>query len=345
MKIFNLTLVAASIALSPQVFADDFKFYGRLDYSITNSDTGTATHKGKQGTIIENNFSRVGIKGKTALSEDWSLFYKVEVGVNGASQANGSNPFSSRPTFLGLKHESIGAIAAGRIDPVFKMSKGFADAFDNYSLKHDRLMPGDKRWGDSIEYKSPKWNKLQMGVSYLIEDNHYSATDPRRDNGNYQLAVTYGDKFFKSGNTYLAAAYSDGIEDIKAYRLVGHVKFGQLKFGTIIQHSELQNPNKPAFESREGEGYIVNATYKLDNLLLKAQYGSDNSGTGKIAHRVYDALGDSAMYVPEVSQWAVGAEYFMSKSFRFHTEIGQFDVKQYSDFDDSIISVGVRYDF
>ncbi|MGL5410985.1 MAG: porin, partial [Shewanella sp.] len=49
--------------------------------------------------------------------------------------------------------------------------------------------------------------------------------------------------------------------------------------------------------------------------------------------------------VPEVSQWAVGAEYKLSKSTRVHTEIGQFDVKQYDDFDDTIVSVGMRYDF
>ena len=56
-------------------------------------------------------------------------------------------------------------------------------------------------------------------------------------------------------------------------------------------------------------------------------------------------MGETALEVPEISQWAVGAEYYFSKSARIHTEIGQFDVKQYDDFDDTIISLGMRYDF
>ena len=345
MKQFKLTLVAASLLVSPQLLAGDHNFYGRIDYSVTNSDSGSATHTGKSGTILENNFTRIGIKGKEALTQDWSIFYKMEFGVNGASQDKGSKPFSARPTFIGLKSETLGALAVGRIDPVFKMAKGFADAFDNYSLKHDRLMPGDKRHGDSFEYKSPKWNKLQLGVSYLMEDSYYGDSDTRKENGNYQVAVTYSDKFFRSGTIYLGAAYSDGIEDIKAARLVGHVKFDRLKLGTIVQHTELLNPNKANFEAREGEGFIFSATYQLDKLILKAQYGQDNSGTGKIAGRIYDAMGETALEVPEISQWAVGAEYYLSKSARIHTEIGQFDVKQYDDFDDTIISLGMRYDF
>lgn len=346
MKTFTLSLLATSLLMSPQLFADDtVNFYGRLDYSVTNSDSGSATHDGKSGTILENNFSRLGVKGETALNPDWSIFYKVEVGVNGASQSKSNNPFSARPTFIGIKHDSLGALAVGRIDSVFKMGKGFADAFDNYSLKHDRLMPGDKRHGDSFEYKSPKWNKLQLGASYLMEDNYFAESDVRKDNPNYQVAVTYGDKFFKSGNVYLNAGYSDGIEDIKATRVVGHIKLDKLKLGTIMQQTELMNPNKPHYEDRDGFGFIVSATYQIDQLLLKAQYGNDDSGTGKIAHRVYDALGNAAVAVPEVSQWAVGAEYRLAKSTRIHTEIGQFDVKQYSDFDDTIVSLGLRYDF
>lgn len=351
MKTFNLSILAAAVLITPQVLADDLvKFYGRLDYSITHSDTGTATHNGKQGTVIENNFSRIGVKGNTSLAQDWSLFYRIEVGVNSTAQNKSSSPFSSRPTYLGVKSESLGSLAVGRIDPVFKMAKGFADAFDNYSLKHDRLMPGDKRHGDSFEYKSPVWNKLQLGVSYLMEDNYYQSdeegnVDPRKDNGNYQVALTYSDKFFKGGNYYLGAAYSDGIEDIKAARLVAHIKLSDLKLGTIIQTTELVNPSKPHYELRDGEGFIVNATYQIDKLLLKAQYGTDDSGTGRIAHVVYNSLGEAALDVPEVNQWAIGAEYRLAKSTRIHTEIGQFDVKQYSDFDDSIVSLGLRYDF
>ncbi|MGL5905990.1 MAG: porin [Shewanella sp.] len=344
LKPFALSLLTLALCGS-QAMADEHKFYGRIDYSVTHSDSGSATHDNKSGTILENNFSRIGVKGSSQLTDTTSLFYQIEVGVNGEGQENGDKPFSSRPTFIGVKHNTYGALAVGRIDPVFKMAKGMSDAMDNYSLKHDRLFAGDKRWGDSFEYKSAYWNKLQLGVSYLMEDNHYNDGDNRRDNGNYQLALTYGDKFFKTSDWYLAAAYSDGVEDVEAYRAVMQYKWDNWQFGTMLQHSKLVNSDKTDWQQREGDGFIVSAKYQWGQLSLKAQYGLDNSGTGLIANRIYANKNAIIDAVPEVSQWAVGAEYKLSKSTRVHTEIGQFDVKQYDDFDDTIVSVGMRYDF
>ncbi len=345
MNKFQLSFLTAALLASPQLLADDYRFYGRIDYSITSSDSGSATHNGKSGMVLENNWSRLGIKGASELATDLDLFYQIEVGVNGGSQDKGSNPFSARPTFIGLKHASAGQLAFGRIDPVFKMAKGGADAMDMYSLKHDRLFAGDKRWGDSFEYKSAKWNNLQFGASYLMEDNYYQDGDQRKENGNYQLAITYGDKHFKSGNVYLAGAYTDGVEDIKGFRAVAQVKIDYLMLGTMYQASEMVNEGKTGWEQRDGAGFIVSAKYKIDNLTLKAQYGQDDSGTGRIAGKIYDSIGETLTEAPEVTTWAVGAEYRLSKSTRLHTEIGQFDVKQHDDFDDTIISLGMRYDF
>ncbi len=343
-KSFAISMLTLALCAT-QAVADEHKFYGRIDYSVTNSDSGSATHKNKSGTVLENNFTRIGIKGASQLTDSTSLFYQIEVGVNGESQDSGDKPFSARPTFIGVKHSTYGALAVGRIDPVFKMAKGMSDAMDNYSLKHDRLFAGDKRWGDSFEYKSAHWNKLQLGVSYLLEDNHYTNNDNRRDNGNYQLAVTYGDKFFKTGDVYAAVAYSDGVEDIEAYRGVVQYKWDKWQFATMLQHSKLVNTDKIDWQQREGDGVIVSAKYQLGQLSLKAQYGFDNSGTGLIANRVYASKSTLIDKVPEISQWAIGAEYKLSKSTRLHTEIGQFNVKQYDDFDDTIVSLGMRYDF
>ncbi|MCL2918257.1 porin [Shewanella litorisediminis] len=351
MSVFRLSLISAALlgGLSLQVQATP-DFYGRLDYSVTHSDTGAATHKGLDGTVLENNFTRLGVRGTESLTADLTLFYQVEMGVDSASESGSSKPFTARPTFIGVRHAQWGSLAAGRMEPVFKMTKGFVDVFDNYSMKHDRLMAGDKRWGDSFEYKTPVWHGWQLGASLLMEDNYYQDSDKRKENGNYQLALTFGDKKLKNSNLYLAAAYSDGVEDIKAWRAVGHWKLAalgleNLKFGTLIQQSELANPAKPYWQDRDGLGFIVSGSYKWDKWLFKAQYGKDESGTGLIANRVYSALGQAATQVPHVSQWGVGAEYFFSKSTRVHLEAGQFDTKQYADFDDNITSIGIRYDF
>ena len=93
MKTMKLALVAVAVLTSPSVMADAYKFYGRIDYSITNSDSGSATHNGKSGTVLENNWSRLGLKGDAALSDDFSVFYQIEVGVNGASKIKAATHF------------------------------------------------------------------------------------------------------------------------------------------------------------------------------------------------------------------------------------------------------------
>ena len=244
-KLFNTILaiiILSGIPLASYGQIQDLQFYGRLDYSLTSSKSGSATHNGTPGKTFENNFTRLGIRGTQALNPQWSFFYRVEVGVQAEDQDNGKTPFTSRPTYVGIAGP-YGRLAIGRIDPVFKMAKGFVDAFDNYSTKHDRLMAGDKRHGDSVEIWSPSWQEFRAGVSLLLEDEYYSPNDPRRDNGNFQLSITSGDKFFTHGNLYFAVAYSDGIEDIQALRFVLQMKTGQWTFGGLAQTTKQVNPN------------------------------------------------------------------------------------------------------
>ena len=94
-----LVVVASLSALSFNTLAEDPKFYGRMDLGISYSEAGTTTQNGKSGTVLENNFSRLGVKGSSKLSEDLKLLYKVEVQVNSMTDAD--EVFSPRNTYLG----------------------------------------------------------------------------------------------------------------------------------------------------------------------------------------------------------------------------------------------------
>ncbi|MBY5992675.1 porin [Ferrimonas balearica] len=332
---------ASALLLSASAQADMPTFYGTLDYSLTYSGAGTGNQqRGQDGWLLENNMTRLGFRGTEALSEHTEFFYRAEVGFNADDSGD---TFSSRPTYIGLKHDAAGAIAFGRIDPVLKMVKGGADIFGLTNMSMNRMFAGNKRHGDSIEYKTAKWNHIQFGTSVILKDD---ANSPYDDN--YQLAISYGGKGFRHGNLYLAAAYGNGIEGIEALRGVAQYKMGNLKLGVIVQDTKaLEGFEKDGthYESREGFGYIVNALYEYNDWKFKAQFAQDDSGTGRVANEVYKAgvfTGDDA---PEVTQWALGAEYRMSKQLTMHTEVGQYLVDDYSDFDDDIVSVGLKYRF
>ncbi|MBY6186323.1 porin [Marinobacter hydrocarbonoclasticus] len=338
------TLAAACTAalfFTANAQADMPTFYGTLDYSLTYSSAGTGNQqRGQDGWLLENNMTRLGIRGTEAINDSTSFFYRAEVGFNADDSGD---TFTSRPTYIGLKHDVAGAIAFGRIDPVLKMVKGGVDIFGLTNMSMNRMFAGNKRHGDSIEYQSAKWNNIHLGASVILKDDANSPYD-----SNYQVALTYGDKQFSNSNLYLAAAYGDGIEGIEAIRGVAQYKLDNLKLGVIVQSTTaLEGFEKDGthYESRDGFGYIVNAVYQINNWKLKAQFAQDDSGTGRVANEVYKAgafMGDDA---PEVTQWALGAEYKMTRQLTMHTELGQYTMDHYSDFEDDIVSVGLKYQF
>ncbi len=331
----------AALMLSASAHADMPTFYGTLDYSLTYSSAGIGTQTiGQDGWLLENNFTRLGLRGSEALSESTEFFYRAEVGLN--ADDNGDT-FSSRPTYVGLKHNVAGAISFGRIDPVLKMVKGGVDIFGLTNMTMDRVFAGNKRHGDSLEYRSAKWHNIHLGASVILKDDANSPYD-----SNYQLALTYGDKQFSNSNLYLAAAYGDGIEGIEAIRGVAQYKLNHLKLGVIVQSTKaLEGFNKDTthYASRDGFGYIVNAQYHVKDWKFKAQFAQDDSGTGRVVNEVYKAGAFSGDEAPKMTQIALGAEYKMARQVTMHTELGQYRVDGYSDYDDDIVSVGLKYQF
>lgn len=332
---------SAALMLSASAHADMPTFYGTLDYSLTYSSAGVGTQQtGQEGWLLENNFTRLGLRGSEKISESTEFFYRAEVGLNADDS---SNTFSSRPTYVGLKHDVAGAISFGRIDPVLKMIKGGADIFGLTTMTMDRIFAGNKRHGDSMEYRSAKWNNIHLGASVILKDDADSPYD-----SNYQVAITYGDKQFSNSNLYLAAAYGDGIEGIEAIRGVAQYKLNNLKLGLIVQDTQaLEGFNKDTthYEDREGFGYIVNAVYQHNNWKFKAQFGQDDSGTGRVVNEIYKAGAFTGGDTPSMTQWALGAEYKMARQLTMHTELGQYRIDDYSEFDDDIVAVGLKYQF
>ncbi len=91
------TLISASVATvlaaaSFGALADGPTLYGRLDLSITNSDTGatlqtgtSGVEYGESGTYIENNFSHLGVKGSEKIADGVEMLYQMEFQVENTS--------------------------------------------------------------------------------------------------------------------------------------------------------------------------------------------------------------------------------------------------------------------
>ena len=347
----SVTIISALAATSFTALADGPNFYGRADLAFTNSDLGVATQSQKDGTIIENNFSWLGVKGTEKLSDDLEVVYQMEFGVSNFDNSNAT--FAARNTFLGLKSAAAGTFLVGRNDTVFKAAEGGFDLFGNTNSDIDLLAAGQSRSADGITYYSPKIADLiTLNATYLMEDNYVTYDgDERVDAGNmYALSATLGDKALKAQNYYVSAAYNDSIDDVKAYRGVAQVKLGKVILGGFYQNSEHVDDK---YANLEGDTFFVNASYVLDNIKFKLSYGQDDSGLGKYVSRFVgnnDGAGMETVSDVDLKQISVGADYRVSKNTLLYGHYTKYDgdlklAGTTQDLGDDIVTIGMRFDF
>ncbi|MGE6567927.1 MULTISPECIES: porin [Shewanella] len=338
------TLISASVAsvltlVSFATLAEGPSFYGRLDLAVTNSDKGATTQNGKEGTVLENNFSNLGVKGSEKFANGIELLYQMEFQVENTTQTADKSGdevvFKARNTFLGLKSDA-GTVLVGRNDTVFKQSEGGIDLFGNFNADIDRMIGGQLRRADGIWYYSPVIAGLvTLNATYLMDDNYEGS-----DEDQYALSATLGDKGLKAQPYYIAAAYNT-IGGIDAYRGVAQVKLGEFKLGGLYQNTESQTTDQ------EGDSFFLNVSYNLNGVNLKAEYGQDEAGFGSYYKNIKEATGTDV----NITQITVGADYRISKSTLVYGHYAMYEgdhkvgTATVDLEDDNIFTVGARYDF
>ncbi len=108
--------------------------YGKvlLTGEYTDVDDKTAANKDTSTTKLVSNYSRIGFKGEDDLTDTTKLVYQLEYGIDVDADTNGKGQFYSRNTFIGLAHNTMGTLIAGRHDTPFKLAKGGVDVFNDY---------------------------------------------------------------------------------------------------------------------------------------------------------------------------------------------------------------------
>lgn len=348
----SLALLTMLSASSSAALADSPQFYGRLEMALTESDNGATTQNGKSGTVLENNFSRLGVHGSETIANDIEVLYRVELQVNAATNEGNDDLFKPRNTYLGLK-TNLGTVLVGRNDTVMKTSKGTAEAFALTNAAYNRMIAGQVRKADGITYYSPKVTDLiTFNATYLMDDNYaeYDENGARTDYNEQQYAVSLiaGDKKLKKQAYYLAAAYNT-IGGVDAYRGVAQVKLGNVKLGGLFQNTQSQT-----YSYKEGNSYFLSAIYNLNGVNLKAEIGKDEAGFGKYFK---NSAASSSEYNRatdvDISSFVIGADYRFAKStmvFAHYAKYeGEYRVENTGPVidleDDNIFTVGIRYDF
>ena len=311
MKFAKAPLALSLLAILSAPVMADVTVYGKANVTIQNSDEGEGSF-----TEIKSNASRFGLKGSEKLSEESGLevVYKLEwqVDMSDASKSSDDH-IKGRNQYVGLKG-GFGEVLVGRNDTAMKQSQGKIDLFNDLEGDIKKVFEGENRLGDSVTYKTPKFNNFQFVASLIAEDSADA------ENG-YSAAVTYGDKGLKKTPIYASVAMDSEVDGQDIVRGTVQGKLGGFKLGAMYQTQEKVDGSNGA------DGYLLNAAYKLNAYTLKAQYQIlefDNDSADKVAT-------------------SVGVDYKFNKN----TKLFAFYTKQEKDetTDNDYLAVGMEYKF
>ena len=331
-------LLATAVALAsitaahaaPTVYG---KAFLTLDYVSTDYD---AANKTDEDTFkLNSNASRIGFKGSEELTDTTKLIYQLEYQIN---PDDDSQQFRSRDTYIGLAHNTLGTLIAGRHDTPFKLAKGNADVFDANAdtLGIYNAGPrgytnlGEYRANNMVAYKSPTIVGMPVtftaAVSLSEVDKDTDKPNTEKDEGanGYSASLVYD-----QNGVYLAAGYDNNMSDVEdtAWRLAGTVDMGKmnmvqgLTLGALYQNADLFNVNDDA------KTWLISGKYAIANTpwTAKAQY-------------INTDFGDN-----DSSEVAVGGEYAFNKATTGHIYAGQISRDNYKD--DTIVGTGIEYKF
>lgn len=268
---FKFNVVAAMLlccgAASAAEFSPKLEWYGKLDVQALSVNQGLFRYA-DQGTQLEMPFSRLGIKGKQALTDDLALIFVYEWQVNGLDDANRDHRLGARNTYIGVSG-SFGELVFGKNDTKFKKSEGKADLFNEYIADIAQLTAGQDRLKNIVGYQSPQWAGFTVAASYQTAVGKEQA-------GGHDLSVSYGDSALKKYPLFLSISMAKELNNIDAERLLLQWPLWRgtdnlFAAALMWQHSEHQTNGK------SGTARMAQLSYQQADWTTKLQWQADNS--------------------------------------------------------------------
>ena len=371
--------IASAIALAsitaahaaPTVYG---KAFLTLDYVSTDYD---AANKTDEDTFkLNSNQSRIGFKGEDDLTDTTKLVYQLEYGIDVDADTNGKGQFYSRNTYVGLAHNTLGTVLAGRHDTPLKLAQNKVDVFNDSLFDITNAgVSGENRANNMVAYQSPVI--VGMPVSFMAA-TALSETDTDgdvlvtakteavknadgtiktpakpavyrdrkvKDNG-YSLSLAYD-----QNGIYLAGAYdkdmgannvNTGVID-NTWRLVAGLDMGKmnmvsgLTLGALYQQSQYYDNYSIVNNNR-----VNKASEDEKSWLISGKYKVGATPWAVKAQYV-NTTDEKGVKDNDVNEIAVGGEYAFNKATTGHIYAGQ--ISRDNNIDETIVGTGIEYKF
>lgn len=291
--------VAGAMSAGQAIASPDF--YGKLSLSVDHSRDAA----GDSFWRLDNQASRLGLKGDYQLDEGAKLVYQYEVGIE---PADTSKPvLGLRNSFLGIEGK-YGRLIGGNFDTPLKQIQGKVDVFNDTRLDMTTYLAGEVRHDQSVQYSSPTLpggvtiNVDWMPAKVVADDDGISASVALKQ-GQFYGALAIDEKV--NGDGGVVTNKANPLSVIRAVAAFDITK--NVKWGVLIQQAEGVDADK----SRE-KGWLSSVSWKLDRLTVNAQIGQ-----GKASQLASGATSSATM-----ERLAVGMDYSLNKTVTAFSYLG-----------------------
>ncbi|PSF14542.1 porin [Marinobacter shengliensis] len=328
MKKQLLALAIGSMVVAPSVAMADKgpTVYGKVNVSYENFDNGT-----DDAWRLQSNSSRIGVKGDLDLDvENLKAIYQAEFQIAVDDGDNSGQTFSQRNIFGGFQHKQLGTLKAGKFDTPFKVSQGKIDQFGDLEGDINKIVRGDVRANNIVQYTTPKLADA-FSVNLALIPGEAAGTD--RDGVADSISSSL---VFDNGSIYASIGYDSEVSTtlndlgsstlVDAFHIAAKANIQNFELGALFQQSE--NSDSIGGMDYEDTTYIVSAAVKLDRWKLKAQYGMTDLDTSD----------------DDLTLMAVGADYKVGKSSKVFGYYANVEADKGAK-DDTTFGIGFEHNF
>lgn len=304
--------VAGACTLPMVAMADsgNVKISGYLNVSVDSLDgckTSASCTERDRNLNVSSNSSNIVFSGDESLGNGlkaiWQLQTFIGMGNTGNSGSPEQNAWTNGNSIVGLEG-NFGKIYAGKYDTPMKTVGTKVDLFrnqlgDNRNLTNDAGF--DLRESNIVAYSTPTVNGLRGEVMYISNMGASSNTNTMAYENTadaWSAAAMY-----ENGPLMLAAAYEKhnlndmgtGLQDEKAWRVVGGYSFGDAKIVALYQDQK----DRDGANNSDRKVWGLGGAYKVGVHTFKLQYYKADE---------VDNTSDTG-----ADMWALGLEHALSK--------------------------------
>ena len=296
---------------------------------------GTAQQDHGQRNAIDSQNTYLGFRGERSLGNGLKGIWQIEQSVE---LDTGTGTFSSRNSFAGLSHRTLGTVKLGKMDTIYKE---YGDTFAMFGISSGNFISASnvlsnigvgnssnsrfhERWNNTIQYQTAEFSGLQAGVQYMPDETRGNPGQGTNKNGwsygvKYDSQMFYAsvhqeihnDAFGASSNITDATITNTGNANARsrdtATRFSGEIRFANQRVNVDIaklHYTETGQTTTGKFEEYRKPNWAVGYDINLGPWGLATQYIRAGSGNCRVT-----GGGDCSTNGLQSWMWTFGARY------------------------------------